>query len=73
MWVRETAGASASHAASVLYSRLYGPPSSLLCTPKDESVRLLLAAAASSALSEEPHGVESGSLVQLLSGIISKV
>ena len=73
IWVRETAGTAASAAAHVLYCRLASATEAIRITAEEKNVHLLLAAAASPASSEEPHGVEAGSLMQLLLEVLAKV
>ncbi|KAL8454024.1 hypothetical protein Emag_001596 [Eimeria magna] len=73
VWVRETAGTAASAAAGALCYQLYSVPTLTCSTVQATGLQLLLTAAASPALGEEPHGMESGAVVQVLLDLISKL
>ncbi|KAL8453815.1 hypothetical protein Emed_000676 [Eimeria media] len=73
VWVRETAGSAVSAAAAALYYQLYSVPSLACNTGQATRMQLLLTAAASPALGEEPHGLESGAVVQVLLDLISQL
>ena len=82
--MREAAGTAASAAAAALLSRLRAAASyatvssgasvgSSRHTVDAQQLERLLAAAASPATSEDPHGVEAGCMSQILLEIIIKV
>ncbi|KAL8275186.1 hypothetical protein Esti_000858 [Eimeria stiedai] len=73
VWVRETVGTAASGAAGELYYRLYSAPGLTCSTVQATGAQLLLTAVASPAFGEEPHGVESGAVVQVLLDLISEL
>lgn len=78
VWVREVAGTAISAAAAVLLQRLQqaasdGPAGSLWGSSYIANMRPLLAVAAAPALSDEPCGLESAFLTEIVLEIISTV